>query len=257
MDAVSTEDRPRPGDSIALLIVDQHIVMRAGVRTLLDSEDGVQVVAEADNVDEAVGMIRAASVDVVLMDVDETSLQTIDEIRRLRRESPSGTGAIVVLDGRDDDDNVFRAVIGGAAGHVANSAQPAELVDTIRRAATGEEPIRDTLRQRPDLGRRVLETFARLSMRDPARPEPHLSQRELNILSFAAQGMTNNQIGREMGVSEHTIKAALSRLLTRLGMRHRTEAVVHAISHGWIQSPATVAVQVVEAEPPLVDQQLS
>jgi len=248
---VSTEDHRRPSDSIALLILDEHPVLRAGVRTLLESEDGVQVVAEADSVDQAVDLIRAAPPDVVLMDVGEASAHTVEDMRRLGREVPDG--AIVVFAGRDDDEDVYRAVVGGAAGHVSSTAQPAELLDTIRRAATGEEPIRDMLAQRPALGRRVLEAFARLAARGPARQAPQLSEREVDILSFAAQGLTNQQIGHQIGLSEHTVKAAISRLLARLGLHHRTEAVVHALRHGWIQSPVAGAAQPVQVESPFVE----
>jgi DNA-binding NarL/FixJ family response regulator len=234
-DAVSIEEPERPGDSIALLIVDQHPVMRAGVRTLLEIEGGVAV-AEADTVAEAVDIIRATSVDVLLMDMSEATAETVDDMRRLQREAPDM--ALVVMAAKDDDDEVYRAVVGGAAGHVASTAQPAELVDTIRRAASGKVPISETLAQRPQVGRRVLEAFARMSSRGATRPNPKLSERDLEILSCAANGMTNQQIGREIGMSEHTVKAAISRMLNRLGLRHRTEAVVMAIREGWIQSPA-------------------
>jgi len=233
--AVSIEEPERPGDSIALLIVDEHPVVRAGVRTLLENEGGVHV-AEADTVAEAVDIVRATSPNVLLMDVSEATANTVDDMRRLQREAPDM--ALVVMAGKDDDDEVYRAVVGGAAGHVANTAQPAELVDTIRRAASGKVPISDTLAQRPQVGRRVLEAFARMSSRSATRPDPKLSERDLDILSCAANGMTNQQIGREIGMSEHTVKAAISRMLNRLGLRHRTEAVVLAIRQGWIQSPA-------------------
>jgi DNA-binding NarL/FixJ family response regulator len=230
----------RSSDSINLLIVDEHAVMRAGVRTLLENEGGVDV-AEADNVADAVDIVRATSPDVVLMDVSEATAETVDDMRRLQREAPDM--ALVVMADTDDDEEVYRAVVGGAAGHVANTAQPAELVDTIRRAATGEVPISDTLARRPEVGRRVLEAFARMSARGPSRPDPKLSERDLHILSCAANGMTNHQIGREIGMSEHTVKASISRMLSRLGLRHRTEAVVLAIRQGWIQPPATTHTQ--------------
>lgn len=233
--AVTIEEPERPSASIALLIVDEHPVVRAGMRTLLENEGGVDV-AEADSVAEAVDIVRATSPDVVLMDVSEANAETVDDMRRLQREAPDM--ALVVLANTDTDDEVYNAVVGGAAGHVSNTAQPGELVDTIRRAAGGESPISDTLVQRPEVGRRVLEAFARMSARGPNRPDPKLSERDLHILSCAADGMTNQQIGHEIGMSEHTVKAAISRMLNRLGLRHRTEAVVLAIRQGWIQSPS-------------------
>lgn len=240
-DALGTRSRRRRGGQnrnakIQLLIVDEHQLLRAGVRTLLENEGEVEVVAEADSVEDGVVACREYQPDVILMDLDESTIETVDGMRRLREEVPDG--ALVVLSRRKDDEEVFRAVVGGAAGHVAEDADPQELVDTIRQAATGAEPISQTLRRRPQVGRRVLEAFVALTGRGPARrPPSHLSERDLSILNLAAQGMTNHQIGHEIGLSEHTVKAAISQILSQLGMRHRTEAVVYAIGQGWITPP--------------------
>ena len=227
----------RNGQKIQLLIVDEHPVLRAGVRTLLENESDVEVVAEADTVDDALDACRQADVDVVLMDVDEATNEAVDDMRRLREGLPED-GALVVLARRADDEGVFRAVVGGAAGHVGEDAQPEELVATIKQAASGDEPIRHTLARRPHVGRRVLEAFSQLADRMPVRREPRLTERDLTILHLASEGMTNYQIGRELGISEHTVKSAISMMLARLGLRHRTEAVVHALRNGWISSPS-------------------
>ena len=211
--------------------------MRAGVKTLLENEDRVEVVAEADNVADAVVAARESFPDVVLLDVDESTPETVEDMRTLRREVPDG--ALVVLARREDDEEVYQAVVGGAAGHLGDSAQPSELLETIEQAAGGHEPIRQTLIDRPNVARRVLETFAELAGRRPIRKEPRLADRELRILNMAAQGMTNYQIGASLGVSEHTVKSAISHVLSRLGLRHRTEAVVYALKQGWIVPQAT------------------
>jgi DNA-binding NarL/FixJ family response regulator len=223
----------KPTDRIQLLIVDEHPLLRAGVRTLLENEDAVEVVAEADSVDDALDKFRTNSPDVVLMDVDEATTGSVDDMRRLKDEM-SDDAALVVLARREDDEGVFRAVVGGASGHVGENADPEELVDTIMEAALGHDPIQKTIAQRPAVGRRVLEAYAEMSSREPAASEPRLTDRELSILTLAARGMTNQQIGRSLGVSEHTIKSAISHVLARLGLRHRTEAVVHALRNGWI-----------------------
>jgi two-component system nitrate/nitrite response regulator NarL len=143
----------------------------------------------------------------------------------------------VVLARNEDDEGIYRAVVGGADGHVSENAQPDELVDTIKRAAEGSEPIQRTLAQRPAVGRRVLEAYAEMSQHAPSAPESDVSERERRILELAAEGKTNYQIGREIGLSEHTVKGAISHLLARLSLRHRTEAVVHALRLGWISAP--------------------
>jgi two-component system response regulator DegU len=233
--AVSGDARRR-GDKIQLLIVDEHALLRAGVKTLFDNEPAVEVVAEADTIDEAVDAVRQSDVDVVLMDVDHTTAEAVEDMRRLRDELPE-EGALVVLSRSEDDEGVYRAVVGGAAGIVGEDAQPEELVETIEQAAHGEEPISKTLVDHPEVGRRVLETYAELNARGPMRKPPKLTERELSILSLAAQGQTNQQIGRSIGVSEHTVKSAISLILARLGLRHRTEAVVYALRNGWIVMP--------------------
>ena len=217
-----------------LVLVDEHPVRRAGVRTLLENDD-VAVVSEADSVAAAVEMARKSPIDVVLFDVDEADAQAVDDMRQLRREVPNS--ALVVLARHEDDEGVYRAVIGGADGHVSENAQPEELVDTIKRAAAGSEPIQQTLADRPAVGRRVLEAYAEMSQRAPSAPESDVSERERRILELAAEGKTNYQIGREIGLSEHTVKGAISHLLARLRLRHRTEAVVHALRLGWISAP--------------------
>ena len=199
------------------------------------TDDGVAVVGEADNVADAVDMVRASPPTSCCSTSTPPNADTVDDMRRLRREVPDG--ALVVLARHDDDEEVYRAVVGGADGHVAESAQPAELVDTIKEAAHGTEPIQKTLAERPAVARRVLETYAELAQRAPVSPEADVSERELRILELAAEGKTNYQIGREIGLSEHTVKGAISQLLARLRLRHRTEAVVHALRLGWISPP--------------------
>jgi DNA-binding NarL/FixJ family response regulator len=245
--AVTTEKRPggaprgkrsaapKRNGRIHLLLVDEHPVLRAGVRSLLENDDEVSVVAEAQTLDEAVDACREAAPDVVLLDVDMADVRRVDEMQRLRREVPSG--ALVVLGRHDDDEGLFRAVVGGAVGHVGENEGPEQLVETIKEAAHGEEPIQRTLAQRPSVGRRVLETFAELAQRGPMPGHTELSDREMRILELAAEGKTNSQIGREIGLSEHTVKGAISQLLARFRLRHRTEAVVHALRLGWIAAP--------------------
>lgn len=229
--------RARTGNhKIQLLIVDEHPLLRAGVKTLLDNEADVEVVGEADTIDEAVDAFRQGRVDVVLMDVDEQTTDAVEGMRRLRDEL-SEDGALVVLARGEGDEGVYQAVVGGAAGHVGEDARPEELVDTIKQAADGGEPISQTLTDRPEVGRRVLEAYAEMFARGPVKRDPQFTERELRVLNLAAQGMTNQQIGRSLGVSEHTVKGDISQILARLGMRHRTEAVVYALRNGWITAP--------------------
>jgi DNA-binding NarL/FixJ family response regulator len=232
-------DTSTPVGQIRVLIVDSHPLLRAGVRTLLEAEPGMEVVGEAGSIEQALTHCQVRKPDVVLMDLEEPTAAAIEGLQRLSREC--GYGALVILGRRNDDEEVFRAVVAGAAGHVGNSSAPDELLSTIRNAASGGEPIRQILAQRPAVARRVLDTLRVMSERRPPVAEEvvTLSARELTVLRYAADGLTNRKIGRALGLSEHTIKSIFSQILAKLGMTNRTEAVVHAVREGWI----TVAVE--------------
>jgi two-component system NarL family response regulator len=219
-----------------LLLVDDHPLIRAGVRTLLEQQPGM-IVAEADSIDDAVIYCQTNQPDVVLMDLNESTADAVLAVQRLQRECVNS--AVVILGRRGDDEELFRAVVAGAAGHVGESAQPHELITTIEEAADGAEPIGQALAKRPEVGRRVLETFLEMHRRSEAESDEivTLSERELVILRHAAEGLTNRKIGYAMGLSEHTVKSEFSKILARLGMKHRTEAVVRAVREGWISVP--------------------
>jgi DNA-binding NarL/FixJ family response regulator len=223
--------------AIELVLVDEHPLVRAGVRTILENEWGMHVVGEADSVEEAIDVIRDQKPDVVLMDLDLPGPGLMQGVQRLRRESTES--AVVILSHRDGDEELYQAVMAGAAGHVAEASASELLADTIRLAAGGEEPIGREIASRPSVSQRVLEMYRQLAQTTAGQSvgEVTLNARERTILGYVAQGMTNRQIGRAMGLSENAIKAAMSTLLRRLGLRHRTEAVVHAVRRGWINVP--------------------
>jgi DNA-binding NarL/FixJ family response regulator len=224
-------------DRIELILVDEYPVVRAGVRTILESEWGMHVVGEADSVDAAADMIRDQKPDVVVMDLDLSEAGLMEGVQRVHAESIDS--AVVILSHRDRDEDLYQAVVAGASGHVAEASEPSMLADTIRQAAGGKDPISLEIARRPTVSQRVLERYRQLSQISlgPGDTEMPLNTRERVILRHVAQGLTNRQIGRAMGMSENTVKAAVSSILRKLGLRHRTEAVVFAIRRGWITVP--------------------
>lgn len=224
-------------DRIELVLVDEHPLVRAGVRTMLENELDMHVIGEADSVEEAVGVIRAQKPDVVVMDLDLLGPGLMQGVQRVHRESSDS--AVVIMSHRDGDEDLYQAVVAGAAGHVAEANEPEALTNTIRLAAGGEDPIGQQIALRPMVSQRVLEMYRQLAQTaaGPQDGEVPITARERVILRHVAQGLTNRQIGRQMGLSENTVKAAMSGLLKRLGLRHRTEAVVHAVRRGWISVP--------------------
>ena len=234
-----------PGErsgSIQLVLVDEHPLIRAGVRTMLENEWGIEVIADVESIDAALPFFSEGRPDVVLMDLDLPAPGLLQGVQRLRRESAGC--AVVILAHRHDDDDLYRAVVAGANGHVVDDAQPSELALTIRRAANGDEPIGDLLADRPSVSQRVLEAYRKLAIYGPPLRRDEqvpLTLRQLTILRYAAEGMTNRQIARVMDYSEHTIKGEMSAILAELCLKHRTEAVVHAVRRGWISLPEPVA----------------
>lgn len=221
--------------AVRLLLVDEHALIRAGMRTILEAEPDLHVVAEAATIDDAMALCREHEPDVVLLDLDTPTSGLVEEVGRLRAACVS---EIVIVSRGDSDAELYRAVVAGASGHVATIAEPAELARTIRRAAAGKEPIGRKIRRRPRVGQRVIEALQQLSALNAENsPSLPLDRRELAVLRLAAEGLTNQQIGQQLGLSGNTVKSIVSGIMERLGVRYRTQAVVYAVRQGWIRLP--------------------
>jgi two-component system response regulator DegU len=145
----------------------------------------------------------------------------------------------VVLGGQDDDASIVEAIEIGAMGHVAEAAEPAELVATIRRVAQGEDALQDELDARPDLVERVLEGFRNTVFEEPGPPNP-LTPREVEILGLVAEGLRNREIADALEMGEQTVKNHLTVVMHKLGAPNRTRAVMSAIRHEWLAAPEGV-----------------
>jgi DNA-binding NarL/FixJ family response regulator len=223
-------------DQINLVLVDDRPLVRSGVRRTLESEWDMRVVGEANSIEDALEFCRANPDAVVVLSLDLPGARLLRAIQALRRQG--NALSVIVLSPRDTDDELYQAVVAGATGHVAEASEPHQLAETVRRAAAGEEPISRQIARRPLVSQRVMDTYRHLAQLAVARPEGDipLNARERKILGYVAQGMTNRQIGRQLGLSENTIKADLSGVMRQLGLRGRTEAVVLAVRRGWIAS---------------------
>jgi DNA-binding NarL/FixJ family response regulator len=221
-----------PGDdSIRLVVVEPREMLGMGVRQILDRELDFDVLAYVTTPAEAMAVVDFETPDVVLVDVDLPEPGATEATRQLRSGAPES--AFVVL-GRDDDDaSILGAVEVGAVGHVAEMAAPAELVATIRRAADGEDPLKDELISRPDLLERIVEGMRDSIAADP-RPTNPLTSRELEVLVRAAGGSRNREIAEVLGLSEQTVKNHLSSIFHKLGVPNRTRAVTYATRQGWL-----------------------
>ncbi len=208
---------------IRVLLADDHPVVRAGVTGMLATEPGLEIVGEAGSGEEAVDLARALRPDVILMDLRMPGGDGVSATRRIRAELP-GT-AVLVLTTYDTDADILRAVEAGAAGYLLKDLPRADLAAAIRAAARGETVLA------PAVAGRLL-----TRMRGGTAAEA-LSRREAAVLGLAARGLTNAEIGRELFISEATVKTHLARASAKLGVSGRTALVARAMQLGALPPP--------------------
>ncbi len=212
---------------IRVLLADDHVLVREGTRELLEQEEDLQVVAEAGDGEEAVRLAATERPDVALIDIAMPKLNGIEATRQIKSRSP-GT-AVLILSAYDDDQYVFALLEAGAAGYLLKNIRGRDLVDAVRSVYAGESVLH------PVIARKVINRFS--------LPKDHssekigaelLTERELEVLKLAAQGMSNRDIARELHLSIRTVQAHLSTIFTKMGVGSRTEAVVQALQRGWL-----------------------
>ncbi len=212
---------------IRILVADDHPVLRGGMRTLLEQEEDLEVIAEAGDGEEAVAQATKLSPDVALMDIVMPKLNGVEATRQIKHISP--TTAILILTAYDDDRYVVGLLQAGAAGYLLKSATGRQIVEAIRSVATGESVLD------PAATRRLLACLARHS--NGGQPDDGsgiLSQREMEILRLASQGMSNKEIARALTLSMPTVKAHFVNIFNKMGVGSRTEAVLCGLRKGWI-----------------------
>ncbi len=224
-----------PARRVRVLIVDDQPLLRMGFRLVLDAEDDMEVVGEAGDGTEAVPQAAALGPDVVLMDV---RMPRMNGIQATEQIVASGSSArVLILTTFDLDDYAFAALRAGASGFLLKDARPADLVAAIRTVATGDAVVS------PRVTRRMLELFADDLPAPPGhRPSPtaadsriaDLTARELEVLGTVAEGLSNAEIAERLFLSEATVKTHVGRVLAKLGVRDRVQAVVFAYESGLV-----------------------
>ena len=225
---MSTTAVPAGSGPVRVLVADDHPVVRAGLRALLSAESGLAVVAEAGSGEETVLMARQHQPDVVLMDLRMPGAGGLAAIRQLSADQPGVR--VVVLTTYDSDADILPAVEAGAAGYLLKDTPRDTLVGAIFAAARGETVLA------PSVAGRLVNRLRAAPPEAPAARET-LSARETEVLVLAGRGLTNAQIGRELFVSEATVKTHLLRAYAKLGVSGRTAAVTRAMELGMLPSP--------------------
>jgi DNA-binding NarL/FixJ family response regulator len=210
--------------TIRVLVADDQSMVRAGFRMLLSGEEDIEVVAEASTGLEAVAKAARFDPTVVLMDIRMPELDGLEATRRIL--AADDTARVLILTTFDLDEYVYEALRAGASGFVLKDEPPEQLLAAIRTVARGEALLS------PSVTKRVIERFTRIPQAAPPKELQELTERELDVFRLIARGLSNAEIGRELFISETTVKTHITHILQKLDLRDRVQAVVLAYQAG-------------------------
>ena len=216
--------------SVRVVVADDQGLVRAGFVALLEAQDGIEVVGQAEDGAQAVALATELVPDVVLMDIRMPVLDGLEATRRIAADQALSGVRVVVLTTFELDEYVFEALRAGATGFLVKHTEPAELVRAVRVAAAGDALLS------PGVTRRLVEEFARRAKQPPVASllEP-LTDREREVMALVAQGLTNDEIARRLFLSPATSRTHVSRILLKLGARDRSQLVVLAYESGLVR----------------------
>jgi NarL family two-component system response regulator LiaR len=233
----SARSRPGPEETITVLIVDDHAVVRQGLRTFLDLQDGVspgdltalpiEVVGEAANGVEAVELAGHLQPDVVLLDLVMPEMDGIEAAPKILDESPHSR--VIILTSFGEEDKVFPAIRAGAQGYLLKDIPPNELVQAVRAAYLGQVQLH------PEVARKLMSAVAAKEGSPASQPAAlfdELTEREIEVLRLIAEGLNNREIAERLIISDKTVKTHVSSILGKLHLEDRTQAAIYALRHG-------------------------
>lgn len=220
---------------IRILVVDDHPLFRKGVRWGLEQHVELRVAGETASGAGAMTMVDSLTPDVILVGADSPHDGSLEFVKQLRRRHPQAS--VVVLSAQEDDEHLFQAIRAGAAAYATKNIDADELATLIRRVGAGEYLINDSVLSRPKVASRVLNQFRELTLLDDSDEGVFspLSPREIEILDCVAQGNSNKEIARLLGISDQTVKNHITSILRKLAVNDRTQAVIYALKQGWIK----------------------
>ncbi|MBE2266596.1 MAG: response regulator transcription factor [Anaerolinea sp.] len=207
---------------IRVLIADDHAIVREGLRTLITSEPGMQLVGEASDGVEVVEKARELEPDVILIDLVMPRKSGLDAIADIKRDNPNAR--ILVLTSFAEDDKLFPAIKNGAQGYLLKDSRPSELLQAIRSVYDGQSSLH------PAIALKVIRELNQPSNLPPT--ETPLTEREVAVLKCVAQGLTNGEIAESMSISEWTVRTHLRNILRKLHLANRTQAALYALREG-------------------------
>jgi two-component system, NarL family, response regulator LiaR len=212
---------------IRVLIADDHPIVRSGLTITINAEEDMELVAEASNGDEAVARIAEHRPDVIIMDLKMPGKDGLQAIKEVTEMTPGAR--ILVLTSFSDDDNVFAAIKAGAVGFLLKDSPPDQLLESIRTLHRGEGALH------PSIARKLMYEIKRPPER--ARTDAPLTPRELEVLQYIAQGLSNREIADRMSVSIRTVTTHVGSILDKLHLANRTKAALYAVEQGLVPKP--------------------
>jgi len=213
---------------IHVLLADDHHIVRAGIRQLLESAGDLQVIAEAGDGEEAQALIQKHKPDVAVLDIQMPKASGIEVTRWVRAHLPAV--GVLILTAYDDDPYVMAVLQAGANGYVLKTAQASELIQAVRDVNEGKSALD------PEVTRKLMSNLFKHPETSAVEP---LTDRELDVLRLAAKGYTNKSIGVQLGISDRTVQGHLAHIFAKMQATSRTEAVMRAVSLGWISQSTT------------------
>jgi NarL family two-component system response regulator LiaR len=213
-------------ETISVLLVDDHQVVRQGVRAFLDAMNDIEVVAEAESGEEAVRLSAEHVPDVVLMDLLMPGMDGVEATRKVKDVSPRTQ--VVVLTSYHQDEHIFPALQAGAISYILKDVEMVELAEAIRQAAQGQATLH------PRVASRVIKELHG-PRRDEMNPFVELTSRELDVLKLIADGLSNQDIAAQLFISHNTVKGHVSNILSKLHLADRTQAAVYAWKEGIVR----------------------
>ena len=215
---------------IRVLLVDDHALVRQGLRMFIDMQNDMEVTGEGANGNEAVELATRLKPDVILLDLVMPGMNGVEATLKILQSDPHAR--VLILTSFGDDDQVFPAIRAGAQGYLLKDIQPVDLVKAIRETSQGKAQLH------PDIARRLMAAVSGEKPLQSTKPASRskelagLTERELEVLELIAQGLTNREIAEKMVISEKTVKTHVSNLLDKLGLEDRTRAAIWALKHG-------------------------
>lgn len=216
-------------NKLRILLADDHVLVRRGIKALLENYPDMEVVGEAVDGQEAVEMARQTKPDLVLMDVHMPHMDGIEATQRIRDQVPAAK--VIMLSVSDDDEDLLQALRSGAQGYLLKNVEPDQLVQMLRGATRGEAPIS------PSLAKKIINGYARRGrVQAVGVAAEELTPREREVLALVARGATNKEIAETLFISENTVKNHLRNIMDKLHSKNRAQAVAYALEHGVIEA---------------------